>query len=830
MANISQIKTDSNWGDAASTLNSNFQNMNVDLEKVKSSTTKFKGYFTTETALKQAYPSPKVGDTAWVGSTYPGTVYDVHTDGIWHNTGTAPDTETVDLTDYAKKEELTELENKLDSLEVETDTELNDESQKPIANSVVAKKFKEVEDKLIPIYGDLEGEYIKGQYISSGDSIKSDDGYGMYKYDISQIKNIVDIYTPLTGNSYVKTYALYKYDSPVLFGPLTSKSNQESVDLSSYDANILYVSCRNSNTEVSVHVKTLGEKINDNTLYIENVEKSVEEKISDVITEKTLDEGEWISGYITPEGKYTVDGAWRVTDFIDISNMVSAEVSLIGQHNISMISYYSSNEQSTFINGTNITDVSEYKKKISREDIDKAKEQGAKYIRFGRKNSTEWSVILGLFNPPSTEGGKPTMDILSPRRIYSVYNDINLAKNNFLASIYLDHFFKPVLQELKIRFSNGLDRYGLKSISSSSSYSKSNIGVIISGEDIADTEFTLEQVTTKNSSTKSKKAHLFSIGDSVTKGQLSGIYATTDDYSYRYSALCEQMSVVDRIENGTYSEENNDADYVIRTIGHISLTKRFSYEGKEYSFVNSVYAGLGATTEQIFKNFINSDGSYSIEEYLKKYRTCDDNGDYLEGSAGETVMGKDGKQYTIGTLVSSITSTTYRCYYPTHVVIASGLNDSNDADSWYNLIYKIISDFKEEAQQLGKELFIGVMPPDTVGTIFPSLHPNCDEGCIEKKENNNSRREKMYSFVEKWMSEQNNEDENKNWLIPAYWCIPCGETVSYRPVFTPEYPIDNSNIYHVASGSYPQTHFNAIGHYNVAYQLYSWIKYTLALE
>ncbi|WP_308768898.1 hypothetical protein [uncultured Bacteroides sp.] len=125
MANISQIKIDSNWGDAASTLNSNFQNMNVDLEKVKSSTTKFKGYFTTEAALKQAYPSPKVGDTAWVGSTYPGTVYNVQTDGTWYNTGTAPDTETVDLTDYAKKEELTELDTKIDKRTTEYNVSVN---------------------------------------------------------------------------------------------------------------------------------------------------------------------------------------------------------------------------------------------------------------------------------------------------------------------------------------------------------------------------------------------------------------------------------------------------------------------------------------------------------------------------------------------------------------------------------------------------------------------------------------------------------------------------------------------------------------------------------
>lgn len=109
MTNISQIKVDSDWGTEAARINQNFQNMNTDLEKVKSATTKFRGYFTSETGLKQKYPFPKVGDTAWVGEPYPGKVYDVVTDGTWHNTDTAPDTESVELQDYAKKAELTEL-------------------------------------------------------------------------------------------------------------------------------------------------------------------------------------------------------------------------------------------------------------------------------------------------------------------------------------------------------------------------------------------------------------------------------------------------------------------------------------------------------------------------------------------------------------------------------------------------------------------------------------------------------------------------------------------------------------------------------------------------
>lgn len=107
MSNLSQIKTDSNWGSEAPKINQNFQNLNTDLEKVKSSTTKFKGYFTSESSLKSTFPSPKSGDTAWVGEPYPGKVYDVQS-GQWHNTNTAPDTGSVDLNDYVNKTEFEE--------------------------------------------------------------------------------------------------------------------------------------------------------------------------------------------------------------------------------------------------------------------------------------------------------------------------------------------------------------------------------------------------------------------------------------------------------------------------------------------------------------------------------------------------------------------------------------------------------------------------------------------------------------------------------------------------------------------------------------------------
>lgn len=148
MSNLSQIKADSNWGDASNTINTNFQNMDVEVEKLKNSTTRFKGYFTNETNLKNKYPSPKRGDIAFVGEPYPGNVYDVLTDGSWHNTSKAPETGSVDLQDYVTKDDfeasLQEQDDKLTELDTKIDkrtTEYNVSVNNPTSGTDESNKY-----------------------------------------------------------------------------------------------------------------------------------------------------------------------------------------------------------------------------------------------------------------------------------------------------------------------------------------------------------------------------------------------------------------------------------------------------------------------------------------------------------------------------------------------------------------------------------------------------------------------------------------------------------------------------------------------------------------
>ena len=56
-----------------------------DSERIDNVSKSHKGYFQTLEQLKAKYPTPKEGETAWVGEPYPGNVFDV-VDGAWHDT------------------------------------------------------------------------------------------------------------------------------------------------------------------------------------------------------------------------------------------------------------------------------------------------------------------------------------------------------------------------------------------------------------------------------------------------------------------------------------------------------------------------------------------------------------------------------------------------------------------------------------------------------------------------------------------------------------------------------------------------------------------------
>lgn len=117
---LNTINNTGTWGNSANRLNENFSKVNTEIEKLKNATTKNKGYFTTEEALRAAYPTPTDGMYAWVGTPYPGTVYE-STGGAWADTGQVPDTELVNLAEYATKEEVQAIRDEIGNIGIVID-------------------------------------------------------------------------------------------------------------------------------------------------------------------------------------------------------------------------------------------------------------------------------------------------------------------------------------------------------------------------------------------------------------------------------------------------------------------------------------------------------------------------------------------------------------------------------------------------------------------------------------------------------------------------------------------------------------------------------------
>lgn len=116
---LNNINNKSTWGQAASDINTNFATIDSDLKKVKNATTRNKGYFSSDTELKSAFPSANMGDIAYVGSAYPYQTWSWN-GSAWEKKNDAGGEESVNLGNYYTKEEtdgkFTETDAKLSEL------------------------------------------------------------------------------------------------------------------------------------------------------------------------------------------------------------------------------------------------------------------------------------------------------------------------------------------------------------------------------------------------------------------------------------------------------------------------------------------------------------------------------------------------------------------------------------------------------------------------------------------------------------------------------------------------------------------------------------------
>lgn len=103
---LENINTRTTWNDAAERINRNGLKVATEITKLQNATYKNKGYFSSVDSLLSAYPSASEGCIAYVGTSYPYTIY-VWSKAVntWLNSGKTGGSESVNLEEYYTKEE-----------------------------------------------------------------------------------------------------------------------------------------------------------------------------------------------------------------------------------------------------------------------------------------------------------------------------------------------------------------------------------------------------------------------------------------------------------------------------------------------------------------------------------------------------------------------------------------------------------------------------------------------------------------------------------------------------------------------------------------------------
>ena len=103
--NLQSISNITSWDNVASILNDNFDKVRETIESGNSEQSLAKGFFKTLTDLRSAYPTPKEGDWAYVGTSFP--AYKYTWNGIsWEKSSDTFQPDDIELEGYIQSEEI----------------------------------------------------------------------------------------------------------------------------------------------------------------------------------------------------------------------------------------------------------------------------------------------------------------------------------------------------------------------------------------------------------------------------------------------------------------------------------------------------------------------------------------------------------------------------------------------------------------------------------------------------------------------------------------------------------------------------------------------------
>lgn len=164
---------------------------------------------------------------------------------------------------------------------------------------------------------------------------------------------------------------------------------------------------------------------------------------------------------------------------------------------------------------------------------------------------------------------------------------------------------------------------------------------------------------------------------------------------------------------------------------------------------------------------------------------------------------------------------------PTHILIMLSMNGGATIEQYNTMISAI--------KTTAPNCIIGIAIPDCNGTYFPSKHPTYGEEAaywVNKQSWNAESQHNQQRNVQRNVNAEyaNAESENNNvYVVPFFFVTPPAESICNRLLPLPDSSVNtNSKLIYDIYGWGPQVHTNAYGHMHWGYQLYSWIKYTIA--
>ena len=103
--NLQSISHIYSWGSVASVLNDNFEKVREAIESGNSEQSLAKGIFKTLDDLRTAYPSPTIGDWAYVGTSFPAYTY-TWNGTSWVKSGESKQPDDIELEGYIQSSEV----------------------------------------------------------------------------------------------------------------------------------------------------------------------------------------------------------------------------------------------------------------------------------------------------------------------------------------------------------------------------------------------------------------------------------------------------------------------------------------------------------------------------------------------------------------------------------------------------------------------------------------------------------------------------------------------------------------------------------------------------